>query len=121
MPWQVVQYVKITLRGAPCGGTTCGLVARPNCAITGGAAVHASTPMATRVRWIRRVTCDIRACLHHLERLQPARARPDLVHLNPIEMQDAEQHVRGPLRVVREDEVAVALERAVDAANEDHR
>ena len=28
MPWHEVQYLKITCRTGPCGGTTCGRVAR---------------------------------------------------------------------------------------------
>jgi hypothetical protein len=45
--------------------------------------------------------------------------RPPLV--DPVQVQQADQHVRRALRVVGEHQMAVALERAVDAADEDHR
>src|SRR5687768_786278 len=147
MPWQDVQLLKMTCRTGPCGGTTCGRVARPSCAFTGMATVMKIETTATQHhprrhcdsrprRWLRRPgrglsaeasakadvsdSCRI-TCLYHLERLQPAGARPDLVHLDPVQVKHAEQHVRRPLRVVRECQMPIALEGAVDAANEDHR
>src|SRR5690349_10048787 len=108
----------MTFRTSPCGGTTCGRVARPaSCADSVAAETNATTPATSAAPANARVT---RMRLHHLERLQPAGARPDLVHLDAVEVQQAEQHVRRPLRVVREHQVAVALERAVDAAHQDH-
>ena len=40
MPWHDVQFLKITWRTGPCGGVTCGRVARPDCAAAGEASAH---------------------------------------------------------------------------------
>src|SRR6266508_359570 len=107
MPWHDVQYVKITCRAGPFGGVTCGRVGRPPIWPAGVAtdahSVSAATPTPARTRPCRSI------------------ARPDLVRVDPVQVQDAQQHVRGALRVVGEHEVTVSLERAVDAADENHR
>src|SRR5438874_1052672 len=120
MPWHDVQYLKITRRAGPFGGVTCGRVGRP--AICADTADEPSTaPSATTIAAAadmpvgRTVTAS-----HHLQRMQPAGARPDPVLLDPVQVQHAQQHVRGALRVVGEHEVTVPLERAVDASDENH-
>src|SRR5436305_15199595 len=109
MPWHDVQYLKITCRAGPFGGVTCGRVAlRPICADT--AAQESATTIAAAMPVGRIVTTS-----HHLQRLERAGARPDPVLIDPVQVQHAQQHVRGALRVVGEYEVTVPLERAVDA------
>src|SRR6185436_13210451 len=120
MPWHEVQYLKITCRGGPFGGVTCGRVGRPpicaETAVEQNAAPSAATIAAAATPVRRRVTTS-----HHLQWLEPPGARPDLVLIDPVQVQDAQQHVRGALGVVGEHEVTVPLERAVDAADENHR
>src|SRR5215510_15644545 len=120
MPWHDVQYLKITWRAGPFGGVTCGRVGRPPiwpASVTADAdSASATAPHPARTRQRRSIT----TVLHHLERLQSARARPDLVLIDPVQVEHAQQHVRSALRVVGEHQVTVALERAVDAADENH-
>src|SRR6185436_12520633 len=111
MPWHEVQYRKITCRTGPCGGFTCGRVGRAaSCAATGEPS--ATTNAATAIHVL---------ISHHFERLKPAVARPDLVDVDAVQMQEAEQHVRRPLRIVGAHEMAIPFERAIDAAEENHR
>src|SRR5213594_1683428 len=48
---------------------------------------------------------------------QTSRAVADVVQVNVVEIENAQQHVRVPLRIVREYKVTVALESAVDSAD----
>src|SRR5262245_24522890 len=146
MPWHDVQYLKITCRVGPFGGVTCGRVGRPPiCADTAAenaaiATIITATGSKARTARLRGSGAgfwgpasdragvwggaprgvDRATTSHHFERLKPAGARADLVLIDPVQVKDAQQHVRRPLRVVREHEVAVPLERAVDAADENH-
>src|SRR5262245_12963604 len=47
-------------------------------------------------------------------------ALPDKLPIDPVQMQDAEEHVRCFLCIVGKDDVAVAFKRAVDSADQDH-
>src|SRR5689334_12827290 len=99
MPWHVVQCAKMTCRTAPCGGVTFGRCARPACAPAGTIVTYASPATSSAPAETRASRPTI--ALHHLQRLQRSGARADLLHLDVVEMQDAQEHVRGPLRVVR--------------------
>src|SRR5262245_607205 len=120
MPWHDVQYLKITCRAGPFGGITCGRVGRgdnwPASVAADAQTTSATTPNAPKTRTPRWLT----TALHHLERLEPPGARPDFVLVDPIQVQQAQQHVRGALRVVGEHEMTVPLERAVDSTDENH-
>src|SRR5438067_9463306 len=119
MPWHDVQYLKITCRAGPFGGVTCGRVALPPiCADT--ADEPSTAPSATTIAAAAMPIGRIVTTSHHLQRLEPAGARPDPCLIDPVQVQHAQQHVRGALRVVGEYEVTVPLERAVDASDENH-
>src|SRR5205809_4333403 len=119
MPWHDVQYLKITCRAGPFGGVTCGRVGRPPICPSSVAIDAHSTSAATAHEAARtRARGSITTPLHHLERLQPAGARPDLVLVNLVQVQNAQQHVGRALRVVGTHKMAVPLERPVDAADE---
>src|SRR5438046_10375201 len=115
MPWHDVQYLKITCRAGPFGGVTCGRVALPPICADTAAEPSATTIAAAAMPIGRTVTTS-----HHLQRLEPAGARPDPVLIDPVQVQHAQQHVRRALRVVGEHEVKVPLERAGDASDENH-
>src|SRR5437773_5448432 len=122
MPWHDVQYLKITCRAGPFGGTTCGRVGRgANWPADVAADAHSTSAAIAQAPTRRQRRSITTPSLDHLERLQSAGARPDLVLLDPVQVQDAQQHVGGALRVVGEYQVAVPPERAVDAADENHR
>src|ERR671936_434699 len=115
MPWHDVQYLKITCRAGPFGGVTCGRVGRPPiCADI--AAEPSTTTIAVAAMPVDRTVMTS----HHFQRLKPAGARPDLVLIDPVQVQNAQQHVRSALCVVGEHQVTVPSERAVDAADENH-
>ena len=110
----------MTSRTGPWGIWTRGRVA-PLCATTGPDIHPLDSYWATSN--IDPIFCvPLQACI--FLQASPGRgpaALPDTLSLDTVQMQDAEQHVRRSLRVVREHHVTVSLERAVDAADENHR
>src|SRR5687768_11694708 len=104
MPWHDVQFLKMTCRTGPCGGTTTGRAARPPICADAGTVSAAATNAAAAIHSTPRTLCTPRIfrtlVSDHFERLQPPGAGPDALHLDPVQMQEAEQHVRRALRVV---------------------
>src|SRR5215831_6246553 len=110
-------------RTGPCGIWTRGRVA-PLCATTGSAMYAAARPMAAKAsaNFPSFMFMVLRRCLSIAlcQARQRPGALPDKLPIDPVQMQDAEEHVRCFLRIVGKDDVAVAFKRAVDSADQDH-
>src|SRR6516164_89095 len=112
----------MTVRTGPRGMSTCGRVGLlKNCAAAGVAVAKATAANSHQFSFIARSPLLTARRSQHLEVREIARARADLVLLDPVQVQDAQKHVRGPLRVVGKNRMAIALERPVAAADEDDR
>src|SRR4029450_1323890 len=105
MPWHDVQYLKITCRAGPFGGITCGRVGRGASWPARVAADADSTSATTAIDLT--VTTALapgpeprRRSSQHLQRLETSGAGADLVLIDPVQVQDAQEHVRRALRVV---------------------
>src|SRR5881409_1005999 len=125
MPWHEVQFFRITSHTLPPGLITCGRVALRSCALRGLTTGPANAPIATRTTSQTAAfpnLCFIRK--FPLRDFERPGARTDRVALDAVQMDEAQQHIRrlpGALvDVVREHDVTVALERAVDTADKDH-
>src|SRR6516164_1194295 len=106
MPWQAVQFLRITNHTGPSGRVTCGRAGRrPIWAYAGRAKVARSQKPEAR----RRTGCAevLRMVLSDRQR---SGARAETLALDPVEMEEAQEHVRCPLCIVREHDVAIALE-----------
>src|SRR5690348_3351205 len=118
MPWHAVQFLRMTSQTGPSGLSILGRVARfPTCPAKGKA-----TSIAIVRKWrmhLKRKRLGARA-----ERfLRPGLASSRIVLRNVLDavfMEQSEQHIGGALRVVRKHDVAVSLERSVQAAQQDH-
>src|SRR6516164_7260373 len=109
MPWQAVQFLRMTCQTGPSGRVTCGRAGlRPICAHNGSANSAARTGFANFTSTT-------------LRDRQRSGTRTETLAIDAVLMENAQQHVRSPLPVVRENDVAIPLERAVDAAYQNNR
>src|SRR5436309_77863 len=120
MPWHEAQFLKMTCLTGPFGVSTDGRVGfSRNCADT----VETDRATATTAIDLVSILCVLRVLcvLDQLEGRKRSIARSDPVLLDSEQVQDADEQIGRPLRVVGEHDVTIPLERPVDSTDEDHR
>src|SRR6185369_4715085 len=108
MPWHSVQFLRITCHTGPSGLVTCGRMGRPDSWADAG--IAAIKPVAAH---------NLHMCA--LRQGKRRRAGTETLPIDPIKMEDDQEHVGSPLLIVRIHNMAIPFERSVDSSQQNYR